>query len=160
MDQKEMFLQTKEHEYQTTVKVLKAFPKDKLDFKPHEKSKAAGALAWGFSQEETINVMALQGKIDFSGFMKEAPKDMDVIIAELDKNHQASMEAIKNASDEQLNQLVDFAGMKMPAMNVFWMMMLDSVHHRGQFSVYIRLAGGLVPSIYGPSADEPWDPKS
>ena len=69
------------------------------------------------------------------------------------------MEAIKNASDEQLSQLVDFAGMKMPAMNVFWMMMLDSVHHRGQFSVYIRLAGGLVPSIYGPSADEPWDPK-
>lgn len=33
---------------------------------------------------------------------------------------------------------------------------VDSVHHRGQFSVYLRLAGGKVPSIYGPSADEPW----
>jgi uncharacterized damage-inducible protein DinB len=28
-------------------------------------------------------------------------------------------------------------------------------HHRGQLSVYLRLAGSAVPSIYGPSADAP-----
>ncbi len=33
---------------------------------------------------------------------------------------------------------------------------MDSVHHRGQFSVYLRLVGAKVPSIYGPSGDEPW----
>jgi uncharacterized damage-inducible protein DinB len=27
-------------------------------------------------------------------------------------------------------------------------------HHRGQLSVYLRETGALVPSIYGPSADE------
>lgn len=27
-------------------------------------------------------------------------------------------------------------------------------HHRGQLSVYFRQVGALVPSIYGPSADE------
>ena len=37
-----------------------------------------------------------------------------------------------------------------------WFMLLDSIHHRGQLSVYIRPAGGKVPSIYGPTADEPW----
>lgn len=36
------------------------------------------------------------------------------------------------------------------------MMVMDNVHHRGQFSVYLRMAGGKVPSIYGPTADEPW----
>jgi uncharacterized damage-inducible protein DinB len=36
------------------------------------------------------------------------------------------------------------------------MMLMDSVHHRGQFSVYLRMADGKVPSIYGPTADEPW----
>lgn len=41
-------------------------------------------------------------------------------------------------------------------MDIFWMMVMDMVHHRGQFSVYLRMAGGKVPSIYGPSADEPW----
>jgi uncharacterized damage-inducible protein DinB len=28
------------------------------------------------------------------------------------------------------------------------------VHHRGQFTVYLRLNGVAVPAIYGPSADE------
>jgi len=35
-------------------------------------------------------------------------------------------------------------------------MLDDQIHHRGQLSVYVRMAGGKVPSIYGPSADEPW----
>ena len=28
------------------------------------------------------------------------------------------------------------------------------IHHRGQLSVYLRLTGAKVPSIYGPSGDE------
>jgi uncharacterized damage-inducible protein DinB len=35
-------------------------------------------------------------------------------------------------------------------------MLYDTIHHRGQLSVYMRLAGARVPSIYGPSGDEPW----
>ncbi|MBI1806965.1 MAG: hypothetical protein HYR76_07940, partial [Ignavibacteria bacterium] len=31
-----------------------------------------------------------------------------------------------------------------------------NVHHRGQLSVYLRIVDAKVPSIYGPSADEPW----
>jgi len=40
--------------------------------------------------------------------------------------------------------------------DALWMMLMDTVHHRGQLSVYQRIAGGKVPSIYGPSGDEPW----
>ena len=29
------------------------------------------------------------------------------------------------------------------------------VHHRGQLTVYLRLIDVPVPSIYGPTADEP-----
>ena len=29
------------------------------------------------------------------------------------------------------------------------------IHHRGQLSVYLRLAGVPIPGMYGPSADEP-----
>jgi uncharacterized damage-inducible protein DinB len=43
-----------------------------------------------------------------------------------------------------------------PVADMLWIMLLDAVHHRGQLSVYLRMAGGKVPSIYGPSADEPW----
>src|SRR5438132_11205433 len=41
-------------------------------------------------------------------------------------------------------------------LDFFWFLLMDMVHHRGQLSVYLRMAGGKVPSIYGPSADEPW----
>ncbi|HEU0053964.1 MAG TPA: DinB family protein, partial [Longimicrobium sp.] len=37
-----------------------------------------------------------------------------------------------------------------------WFLLHDQIHHRGQFSIYLRIAGGKVPSIYGPTADEPW----
>jgi len=30
------------------------------------------------------------------------------------------------------------------------------VHHRGQLTVYLRLVDVPVPSIYGPTADEPF----
>jgi uncharacterized damage-inducible protein DinB len=30
------------------------------------------------------------------------------------------------------------------------------VHHRGQLTVYLRLLDVPVPSLYGPTADEPW----
>ena len=33
--------------------------------------------------------------------------------------------------------------------------LLDAVHHRGQLSSYLRPMGAKVPSIYGPSADDP-----
>lgn len=157
--EKEKFLATKEKEYQTTVRVLKAYPVDKLDFKPHEKSKSAKELAFNFALEEKVNTDALNGKVDFSIYGGQPPATMDEILAMLEKQHMASMEAIKAASDEQVNGMADFGGKPMRIMDIFWAMMYDSIHHRGQFSVYIRLAGGLVPSIYGPSADEPWDAK-
>ena len=38
---------------------------------------------------------------------------------------------------------------------LLWIALFDAVHHRGQLSTYIRLMGGKVPSIYGPSGDVP-----
>jgi uncharacterized damage-inducible protein DinB len=33
--------------------------------------------------------------------------------------------------------------------------LFDAVHHRGQLSSYLRPMGSKVPSIYGPSGDDP-----
>jgi len=41
-------------------------------------------------------------------------------------------------------------------MNWLWFLLHDQIHHRGQLSIYLRMAGGKLPSIYGPTADEPW----
>ena len=45
--------------------------------------------------------------------------------------------------------------MEMPVSQFLWMFFFDAIHHRGQLSTYIRPMGGKVPSIYGPSGDDP-----
>ena len=44
--------------------------------------------------------------------------------------------------------------MEGPRMQLAWGLFLDSVHHRGQLSTYLRPMGSKVPAIYGPSADD------
>ena len=65
------------------------------------------------------------------------------------------------ASDQDLNLTIRIplgpgTTGELRRIDVLWQQLLDQVHHRGQFSVYLRLAGAKVPSIYGPTADEPW----
>ena len=44
---------------------------------------------------------------------------------------------------------------KAPLGEMMWGLLFDAIHHRGQLSTYIRPMGGKVPSIYGPSGDDP-----
>src|SRR5690554_3612999 len=54
---KEHFLDIYEAEHATTMKVLRAYPPDKLDLKPHEKSVTARELAWVFVLERQLAKM-------------------------------------------------------------------------------------------------------
>jgi uncharacterized damage-inducible protein DinB len=161
MTEKEMFVQTWEQEFQTTVKVLKAYPGDRLDYRPHEKNRSARELAWIFAGEQGVVDMAVKGKIDFSQPGPPPPKTMGEILSAYENITKANMQKVKAMSEADYNSMIGFPVgpgkmMNMRKADVLWMTVMDAVHHRGQMSVYIRLAGGKVPSIYGPTADEPW----
>jgi uncharacterized damage-inducible protein DinB len=42
-----------------------------------------------------------------------------------------------------------------PLGQILWLFHFDAIHHRGQLSNYLRPLGAKVPSIYGPSGDQP-----
>ena len=161
MTEKDRFLQAFAHEAQTTIKILKAYPSNKADFKPHEKSRSAKELGWTFVMEQGIADMALKGRVDFSQQMPPAPANFDDVIAAFEGAVRETTGKVSNASDTTLNQTVQFPvgpgrmG-EFRAIDILWTSLMDQIHHRGQFSVYLRLAGAKVPSIYGPTADEPW----
>ena len=160
MTEKEQFLGALEREIPTTIRVLKAFPSARGDLKPHAKCKAAKELAWMFVTEQKASEQALDGRIEF-GKMPPAPGTLPEVIAAYEKSSKAFVERIRKTPEAELNKTVKFfvAPKQMGdlrKMDVLWFMLMDSVHHRGQFSVYLRMADGKVPSIYGPSADEPW----
>jgi len=161
MTEKDMFIQTWEREFQTTLKVLKAYPTNKLELKPHERSRSAKELAWTFVLEEKVFCNGcITGKFDFEN-LPQPPATLQEILTEYEKSHEQMVSKLKQLPEENLNTAIKFmvAPKQMGDVrrgDLLWMMVMDKVHHRGQFSVYLRMAGGKVPSIYGPSADEPW----
>ncbi len=162
MNEKDMFLKTWEREFQTTLKVLKAFPTDKLEFKPHERSMSARDLAWSFAMEDRMAVRgAVNGRIDMDeeNFPK-APATLAEILAAYEKEHWELAGQLKNLSEADLQKPIPYEmgpgkGGTVRAGDLLWFAVMDGVNHRGQFAVYLRMAGGKVPAIYGPSADEP-----
>ena len=161
MTEKDQFLSALERESATTLKLLKAFPGAKGDLRPHERSKSAKDLAWVFVAEGFMADGALQGAIDFSKPMPSAPASMGEVITAFETARRSMVEKIQKTPDAELNKTMKFpTGPKQMSdlrrMDVLWTTLMDQVHHRGQFSVYLRMAGGKVPSIYGPTADEPW----
>jgi hypothetical protein len=160
MDEKEMYLQTREREFQTTLKVLHAYPGNG-DIRPAEKSKTARELAWIFVGEETVLELLLDGKPLLMEEGPAPPATMKEVVAQYEQTHKRITKKITGMALADLNRMTKFpvAPKKMGdlrMLEILWMFQMDQIHHRGQFSVYLRIAGGKVPSIYGPSADEPW----
>lgn len=161
MSEKEMFVSTWEREFPTTLKVLKQLPADKANFKPPgEKTRSAKELAEVFVGELGIVDMVVKGKIDFSGGMPKFATYKDAINA-LESTGAAMLQKVKDMTESDWNSKITapVGPGKMGEVrraDMLWMMIMDSIHHRGQFSIYLRMVGAKVPSIYGPSGDEPW----
>lgn len=160
---KQQFLDSFERETATTLKVLKAYPAEKADLKAHERLKTAKDLAWLFTMEQAAIAGAVDGTFTFPPKnLGSPPATWDEVVRTFDETRTKTIAAIKAAKDDDLaKRQIDFlVGPKTPgkyaAMDFLWFMLNDQIHHRGQFSVYLRIAGGKLPSIYGPTADEPW----
>lgn len=162
MTEKEQFLGVWEKEYPTTLKVLKAYPAAKADLKPHGRARSAKELAWTFVFEGTAGGQAVDGNLEFPPKnMPAMPEKWDGMVSEVERAFQALGDKVRRISDAELNKTIKFfvAPKEMGdvrKLDFLWFLLMDMVHHRGQFSVYLRMADGKVPSIYGPSADEPW----
>jgi uncharacterized damage-inducible protein DinB len=162
-DPKQQYLDVLAREHATTVKVLRAYPPEELDLKPHGKCKTARELAWMFVMEQALTHRAITTGLEFSAppSRPEPPATLDEIIAEFDKTHAAVVEAVNAMPTEKLHGTVKFYTAPktigdVPMQQFLWMLLFDQIHHRGQFSIYLRMADGRLPSIYGPTADEPW----
>jgi uncharacterized damage-inducible protein DinB len=158
---KQQFLDQFKAEHATTMKVLRAYPPDQADFRPHPRSQSARELAWTFVVEQTIISRSLAGPLKLGAGMPKPPEEFQAIIEQFDREYHDLVAQIEKTPDSRFEetvkffsgpgQLADFA-----VLSMCWFMLCDQIHHRGQYSVYLRMAGGKVPAIYGPSADEPW----
>lgn len=158
-----MFLSTWEREFGTTLKILRQLPADKANFKPTaEKTKTAKDLASVFVSELAITDGVVKGQIDWTNMSGSTPPATYAgVLTTLESTQKAMAAKVKGMSEADWNSTMPFPvgpgqmGQLRKA-DILWTMLMDSIHHRGQFSIYLRLVGAKVPSIYGPSGDEPW----
>jgi uncharacterized damage-inducible protein DinB len=147
-------------EMQITNKVLAAVPESKKDYRPDPLSRTAFELAWHVvSSEVQMMEEVADMKFTLEPRFKDEPKTMAEMIRWYETHFKAAIERVQAMTAAQLATPVDFYGAyNLPDVIYLGFVHSHSIHHRGQLCAYLRPMGGKVPSIYGGSADDPWEP--
>ncbi len=141
------------------VKVLKAIPQGRLDYRPDPKARTALEIAWLLATEEAALVSLLDtGVVEWKE--TKPPARVEEIVALFEKSAAAANQKLDALDEADWEKKGRFLMAGAPAWEdsvaeFAWSFLLDAIHHRGQLSTYLRPMGGKVPSIYGPSADDP-----
>ena len=141
------------------LRVLKAVPEGHLEHRPDPKARTAGELAWLLAAEEAALISLLDtGSVEWKE--QTPPSSVGQIVAAYERNAAAVDERLGRLDEAGWQKKVQFlmgGGVvwEDSLAQMVWGFLFDAVHHRGQLSTYLRPMGGKVPSIYGPSADDP-----
>jgi len=152
-----------DHEMASTRKVLDRVPEDRFDWKPHQKSFSLGELATHVANLPTWGTETLlRSEIDIGSSPRTATiASKSTMIATFDRNVADARAALAGKTDAELAAMWSLKRngktvFSMPKTTVLRSFVLNHlVHHRAQLTVYLRLLDVPVPSLYGPSADEP-----
>jgi uncharacterized damage-inducible protein DinB len=162
---KDALLPEFDHEMGTTRRLLERTPGDRFGWKPHEKSMSLGALAGHLANlphwadailQHTVFDIAAAGE----DTRPRTPESVAWLLSDFDTKTRAARSALANTGDAELlapwtfkrGEHEIFTLPRIAAIRSF--VMNHSIHHRGQFSVYLRMNGVALPSMYGPTADE------
>lgn len=155
-----LYLTWMEKEWATTRKVIEAIPEDKLGYRPDPKARTAMELAWHIAMSEA---WFLEGVVGGEFAMDEPSRPPDIattrdVTAWYETTVPPLMARTRDMPFDRLSGALSFFGMyNYPAVMYLGFLISHTIHHRGQLSTYLRPMGSKVPSIYGGSADEPFE---
>jgi len=156
----DQFISEFEAEIPASRKCIERIPEKLFDWKPHVKSMTLGYLTLLVSEiPNWITVMIKKREIDFQTFKHFQPKTPSEMVNHFDENVKGAQQALQFLTIEDLSKPFvlkngDHILISSPLVENISSTLNHWVHHRGQLTVYMRLNDILVPSIYGPSADE------
>ena len=147
------------NEAEITKKVIAAVPDAKSDFRHDPKARTAKELAWHIANTD---IQFLDGIADLKFNMESPehkPQTSADVVAWYDENVKRGVARVEAMTAEQLLTPVNFFGVfNMPSVYYLGFLNNHSIHHRGELATYLRPMGSKVPSIYGGSYDEPFQP--
>jgi uncharacterized damage-inducible protein DinB len=160
LDQKSLFLSFWQKEAEATRKVISRIPQETSDYRPEPRSRNAREIAWLIVLEERLLIEGLEAEaIDWEDI--PTPSSVKEILDAYDRQHDDITERLRQLDESAWSRDISFMAQgkeitRGSGYHFAWEFLFDQVHHRGQLSTYLRPMGATVPSIYGPSADEPF----
>ena len=153
-----------DQELATTRRTLERYPAGKNGWKPHEKSTTLGALAVHLAMLPRFGQMIVENdefdfvKTPYTPLPFETAADLVAIFDEAVAGMRplvatADSDALARTWTLRAGDQVFIAAPK--GALIRGLMISHIIHHRAQLGVYYRLLGIPVPSMYGPTADEP-----
>ena len=148
-------------EMANTRKALERVPTDKGTWKPHPKSFALGHLAQLIaSMPGWISNMATKTELDLAVQPRYSFETTETLVARFDKLLAEARQALTSAKDSDFDvpwslKMGDRVLFTTSRGETISSTINHMIHHRGQLTVYLRLVDVPVPSMYGPTADEP-----
>ncbi len=155
-------LQELDQEAQTTRRVLERVPNDKLDWRPAPKARTLGQLALHIATVPgaVASFVAAPSPAQAPTFVDPVPQSAAELLPALEASLARAKELVGALDDAAITSPWTMMSGNRELFTLPRIAMLRSImlnhwyHHRGQLSVYLRLLGVAIPSIYGPSADE------
>jgi uncharacterized damage-inducible protein DinB len=166
MNLTDLFLSELERETPGSRRVLERVPDGRYEWKPHEKSMAMGYLATLVAtMPGWIEMMVNRDELDIApkggaGYKAPELRTSRELVRALDDAVAKARAALSATTEDRLMTTWKLlAGGRVMQEQPRHIAIRDGAlnhwaHHRGQLTVYLRLTGASVPSIYGPSADE------
>ena len=140
-----------------TRRVLADVPESSWTWRPHEKSRTAGELAWHLVTG--LHWFAADPlKLKVAPKPASAPGSTSALLEAFDALTRDCLAALKKKDDAWIRRKADFFGTPTTNGGILGTHVVHEAHHRGQLALYIRLTGGKVPAVCGPSADDPGSP--
>jgi len=150
-------------EVETTKKFLKRIPEDRYDWAPHEKSMKMKQLAVHIAELPSWISMAVHSDgLDFAsnGYVPTPIENNDELLRLLENSFQEGLAALDELNENQLEEdwTLRHGDQILREGNKYEMIRIaysQTIHHRAQLGVYLRLLNIPIPGSYGPSADDP-----
>ena len=146
-------------EAEITKKVIAAVPDAASSYRPDPNARSAKELAWHLANSD-IQFLDAIADLKFNMETPEhKPGTSAEVVAWYDENMKRGAARVAAMTPEQLMTPINFFNVfNLPAVLYLGFLNCHSIHHRGALTTYLRPMGSKVPSIYGGSYDEPFEP--
>jgi len=150
----EQFKPVWKDETKATSKLLDKLTDDSLTMPEHSDLRNLGRVAWHIVTTYPEMCSRFGLPVDVPTEKEPVPKSAAEIKAAYKKGADSVLDSVSQWTDADLKKEDDMYGQIWPRGKSLWAFLMHEIHHRGQMTILMRLAGLPVTGVYGPAREE------